>query len=370
MDRATFLKKFGASLAGFSVMGLNSCGNPAKSYLKPSTGRVIDAHMHIDIASIKRYLQIMDEYIIRFSINMGVTGDDALLKFMDAIKPYKNRLGALYAFDWTLIQKDRHFFDKAPDMLEKAVKAGALGLKCFKNLGLTVKDRDGSLLRIDDPRLFPVWQRAEKLKIVVSFHSTDPKAFFEPWNSQNERWQELELHPEWSFADRSKYPPRNQILEHRNNVIRKFPNLNFQGCHVGNNSEDLDVINKWLTDMPNFYLDVSARLGELGRHPAEKGHALFTKHQDRMMFGTDHMFRKNGDVQGAGPRRTFSKQENDKFYQSHWRYFQTYDKQFDHPTPIQGQWKIDGIGLDNKVLEKFYWDNAYKLYKLELFNVS
>ena len=130
------------------------------------------------------------------------------------------------------------------------------------------------------------------------------------------------------------------------------------------------MINKWLTDMPNFYLDVSARLGELGRHPAEKGHALFTKHQDRMMFGTDHMFRKNGDVQGAGPRRTFSKQENDKFYQSHWRYFQTYDKQFDHPTPIQGQWKIDGIGLDNKVLEKFYWDNAYKLYKLELFNVS
>ncbi|MBN2410189.1 amidohydrolase family protein [candidate division KSB1 bacterium] len=370
MDRATFLKKFGASLVGISFMGLESCSKSAKSYLGPSTGKVIDAHLHVDKESIKRCIQVMDENQIHYGVNMGVTGDDTFYSFMEAVNPYKHRIGAMYAFDWELIQTDRKFFDKAPDMLEKAVKGGALGLKCFKNLGLTVKDRDGSLLRIDDPRLFPVWERAEKLNVIVSFHSTDPVAFFAPWNAQNERWQELELHPEWSFADRTKYPPRDQILEQRDNVILKFPNLKFQGCHVGNNAEDLDMVDKRLDAMPNFFLDISARVGELGRHPAEKGHALFTKHQDRLMFGTDHQYRKNGEVLGAGPRRAFTKEDNDKFYQSHWRYFQTNDKQFDHPTPIQGQWKIDGIALDQDVLQKFYWDNAYNFYNLERFNVS
>ena len=138
------------------------------------------------------------------------------------------------------IQSDPDFFAKAPDYLEKAVKDGALGVKCFKSLGLTVRDRDGSLLRIDDERLFTVWKRAEELNVVVAFHTTDPVAFFAPWNPQNERWDELGLHPEWSFADRSKFPERDALLAQRDNVIKSFPNLKFHGCHVGNNSEDID----------------------------------------------------------------------------------------------------------------------------------
>jgi len=132
----------------------------------------------------------------------------------------------------------------------------------------------------------------------------------------------------------------------------------------------LDMIDKWLDEMPNFYLDVSARLGELGRHPAKKVHDLFTKYQDRIMFGTDHQFYKDGDVQGAGPLKIFSKEENNRFYEIHWQYFQTNNKQFDHPTPIQGKWKIDGIALDEGVLKKIYWENAHNLYRLDRFNIS
>ncbi|MBT6764660.1 MAG: amidohydrolase family protein, partial [Prolixibacteraceae bacterium] len=258
---------------------------------------------------------------------------------------------------------------KAPDLLERAVENGALGLKNFKDLGLTVTDNNGKLVKIDDPRLMPIWEKAQQLNTVVAFHTTDPVAFFEPWTPENERWEELELHPNWSFADRSKYPERNSVLEQRNNVIKSFKEITFHCAHVANNSENLNVLDEWMDEMPNIVVDLSARFGELGRHPAADGFRFFEKHQERIMFGTDRMFWKDGEVQGAGPSKIFTKEEDNKFYQSHWRYLQTTDKQFDHPTPIQGNWKINGIGLPEEILKKIYWDNAYKLYNLKQFGV-
>lgn len=385
MSRRSFALSALAGAAAVSSFGLAGCGKeksestdstPATS----STRRVVDAHMHVRPYSsgpfillpeiIEHTLAVEAANGVVYALNMGIIGDDVFYPLVEALSPHRDRLGTLYAFDWDLIASDPSFFDKAPDMLQRAVEAGALGLKCFKDLGLTVRDRDGSLLKIDDKRLFPVWARAEKLDVVVSFHSTDPVAFFAPWNAQNERWKELELHPEWSFADRNKYPAREEVLLQRDAVIKSFPNVTFQGCHGANNSEDIEALARRFEEMPNLYADISARLGELGRHPAEKGHALFTTYQDRLLFGTDHYFGVNGDVQGAGPQKVFSAEENRIFYDTHWRYLETNDRQFDHPTPIQGDWKIDGIGLTPDVLEKVYWKNAAKLYKLERFSIA
>ena len=98
---------------------------------------------------------------------------------------------------------------------------------------------------------------------MAGFHSSDPKVLFAPLNPQNERWAELGLHSEWSFADRSKYPPREVVLEQRNNVIRKYPDIPFHCCHVANDPEDLANVMRWMEELPNMHLDVAARLGEL-----------------------------------------------------------------------------------------------------------
>ena len=374
-SRRSFLKKASIGAAGLTLTTLcraDKVEEKEERHLsdRPVTGKVIDAHCHADAESIERSIKIMDDNCIRYGVNIGVTGDGDFYKFMTAVKPHKNRMGVMYSFDWSLIKRDPDFFSKAPDMLTRAVEAGAIGLKSFKDLGLMVRDRNDALIRVDDPRLFPIWQRAGELKIIVAFHTTDPKAIFEPWNPKNERWKELKLHPDWSFADRRKYPPRNVLLQQRNNVIRKFPQIKFQCCHVANNSEDIKTVSKWLDEMPNLYVDLAARLGELGRHTVKDGREFFARHQDRIMFGTDRMFYTEGDVQGAGPRKRFTKEEDRWFYQVHWRYLQTNDKQFDHPTPIQGDWKIDAVGLDKTILEKVYWQNAYQLFRLDRFGVG
>jgi hypothetical protein len=52
-----------------------------------------------------------------------------------------------------------------------------------------------------------------------------------------------------------------------------------------------------------------------------------------------------------------------RYFESTWRYFETRDRQFESPTPIQGRWKIDGLGLSETVLRKLYGENAERLLK-------
>jgi hypothetical protein len=50
-----------------------------------------------------------------------------------------------------------------------------------------------------------------------------------------------------------------------------------------------------------------------------------------------------------------------KFYEAHFRFFETDLKNIDHPTPIQGRWKVNAIHLPPSQLRKLYYDNAEKL---------
>jgi predicted TIM-barrel fold metal-dependent hydrolase len=377
INRRDFIRRTTMGAAAISLAGLPDCNTgQAGKNSRMTGGRVIDAHIHVTPPKVKKALEVMDDNCIHYGVVIAsIAGDDpnqyvgdkAFYEVLEAIKPYRNRLGLHYTYDWSLAQSDPDFFRKAPDMLEKAVNAGAIALKNLKQLGLEARDPEGKLIAIDDPRLFPIWERAEKLGIPVAFHTGDPVAFFQPWEPNNERWDELKLHPEWSFADKSKYPPLETLFEQVNNVYRKFKDVNFVAVHVAGYSENLKAVAAWLDELPNLSVDTAARIGEIGKHPAEEGHEFFTKYKDRILFGTDLAYWNQCDVQGAGPCRDFTLAEDRHFYDIHWRYFQTSDRQFDHPTPIQGNWKIDGIALQPDVLKKIYWDNAYRFYNIGRF---
>jgi hypothetical protein len=51
----------------------------------------------------------------------------------------------------------------------------------------------------------------------------------------------------------------------------------------------------------------------------------------------------------------------DLFFGATWRYFETADREFPHPTPIQGDWKISGVALPRSVLDAVYRENAAHL---------
>ena len=244
--------------------------------------------------------------------------------------------------------------------LSAAVQEGASGIKIFKALGLGVRLKDGSLLRVDDRRLDLIWRTAGQVGAIVAWHVADPVAFFEPPTPDNERWDELSLAEDWSFHGKD-YPSHNELLAARDRVLARFRKTTFLGIHLANYPENLEYVDRLLDENPNLYVDVSARLPEIGRHPPAKVRAFFVKHQDRILFGTDLIVSPRGLQLGSVSRKAPTLADAIEYYGAHWRFFETNARQVAHPTPIQGRWKIDCIDLPPTVLKKFYVENAERL---------
>src|SRR6202007_165026 len=149
------------------------------------------------------------------------------------------------------------------DRLERLVEHGARGIKFWKDLGLTVRDGQGNLLRVDDERLAPLFDKAGELGIPVMFHIADPDAFFLPVDGRNERYEELAAHPDWSFHG-SQFS-KKELLDQRDRVIARHPKTTFVAAHIAESGENLARVFNLLVTYPNVSIDISARASELGR---------------------------------------------------------------------------------------------------------
>ncbi len=242
--------------------------------------------------------------------------------------------------------------------IERAHRDGAHGLKVLKTLGLYLRENitSGKLVKIDDPRFDPMWEACGALKMPVAIHISDPAAFFLPTDRFNERFEELNNHPDWSFHDHD-FPSNEQLLEARNRVIKRHPRTQFIVLHVGNYAEDLANVSEAMDRMPNFNVEIGARIGELGRQP-RTARKFFDRYQDRILFGTDAV------PEGKEtPQQIFVKE----LYRIYYRFLETEDEYFDYapaPVPPQGRWRIYGIGLPDPILKKVYNGNASRLLGL------
>jgi predicted TIM-barrel fold metal-dependent hydrolase len=250
------------------------------------------------------------------------------------------RFATIAWMDWTGLDQPQ-FFSGAVDRLEQLAAHGACGIKFWKDLGLTLRDTSGDLLRIDDERLAPIFARAGELGIPVMFHTADPDAFFLPTDRYNERYEELAAHPEWSFHGSTYSKP--ELLEQRNRVFAQHPRTTFVAAHVGESAEHLDRVASVLGSYPNVMIDMSARVAELGRQPY-RARDFFLRFADRILFGTDLL--PDADM-----------------YRLHFRFLETADEYFEYPSHAsrQGRWNIYGIALPDDVLTKIYRTNALRL---------
>jgi hypothetical protein len=113
---------------------------------------------------------------------------------------------------------------------------------------------------------------------------------------------------------------------------------------------------------PNMMVDLAARIPEIGRHDPKKMHDFFVKYQDRIVFGTDFQSLDRLMILGSsGNEPPPSEADAEVFFRKEWRWLETWDKNWAHMTPIQGDWKISSIGLPPSVLRKIYFDNARQI---------
>lgn len=306
---------------------------------------VIDIHNHLgNLDRTQEFLDEMDKAGVWMCVSLdGRSRDDFYKKHLEVSRKIAgDRILVFFAPDFSRIDEP-DFGKTEAARLEQAVKMGVRGVKIFKSLGLTVKDKSGKVVPVDDPRIDPIWAKCGELGIPVMIHVSDPKAFHAgPIDKYNERYEELVRHPDWSFYG-DAYPSKEEILNQRNRVIARHPNTIFIGAHMGNLPEELGRVAMWLEQYPNFYVDIDARISELGRQPYT-ARRFMIKYQDRVLFGMDNA-------------------PNAENYRGYYRFLETDDEYFDSvPAGRQGRWMIYGLYLPDDVLEKIYNKNALKIF--------
>jgi len=313
-----------------------------------------DAHNHLgedfgggwDKRPLTELLDLLDAAGIVCYVDLdGGWGEDLLNSHLDLFKqPAPARFQVFGGVDWSQwAEKKDKFPEWAAGRLRIQKERGAQGLKIWKGLGLQVTDHNNNLVDVDDPRLIPIWETAGELHLPVMIHVADPVAFFDPIDETNERWEELQYHPEWAFTC-PPFPPFLHIMEGLATLVRRHTNTTFIGAHVGCYAENLDWVGELLDSCPNFLVDISARLGELGRQPYHS-RRFFLRYSDRILFGSD---------MGPYPES----------YRVIFRFLESDDEFFNYsaaPIPMQGRWNVNGLYLPDDVLEKVYFRNAEKI---------
>jgi uncharacterized protein len=312
---------------------------------------VWDVHNHVNDARgigeripPEQLIRSMDNAnVAKIVILTGAWGETLQSVLDKMVKPYPDRFIVFTQIDWSRL-RDANFSREMVAQLDDAVRRGARGLKVLKDLGLEVRDVGGKLLRIDDPRLDPIWEECGRVGIPVAIHTSDPEAFFTPLDQNNERYEELKTNPTWSFYDHG-FPRKQELLDERNRVIERHPHTTFIALHVANWPENLDAVSAWLDRYPNMMVEFGAREAELGREP-RRAAKFFQDYQDRIMFGTDS-------------------EPVEEMYRNYFRWLEAADDYFDYwGYPGQGRWKIYGLGLPDTILEKVYHLNAERIFAL------
>ncbi len=343
----------------FATCRKSSAPKPGESSAR---GPVIDSHTLIAPIdeSIDTALALFKRVgVVKFcNKNGGYLGSRAFA----ATVRIKHRLKDQFAFfanvSWNRVAESG-WGDFEADRLEREVGFGAKGIKFFKAMGLGARDANDKLIPIDDPRFDPIMDRAAKLNVVVAIHVGDPKAFFEPPTPDNERYDELKLAPDWSFYGQD-YPPLMELWKQTERLVSRHPATTFLFIHLGM-AEDLDYMEKLLDAHANVFVDTAARVPEIGRHPVDKVRRFFLKFQDRILFGTDLSISPDHWQLGSVSETPVGMEDAVKFYQAHFRFFETDLENIDHPTPIQGRWKVNAIHLPGEVLHKLYYTNTENL---------
>ena len=320
----------------------------------------IDAHTHIAPHSVGYLADIMEANGINAVVNLGVLESEGI-PFDEGMRVYRDAFGDRMVYFPAPDFRDvaTGFGERMAQALRRKVQSGAGGLKIFKRLGLHERDSDGKLISVDDPRLDPLWAVAGELGVPVLIHSSDVLAHFQPLDEHNEQREALTRFPDW-HAYGEQFPTHGELLEQRNRVIERHPETTFIGAHIGMYAENLAAVDAWLDRYPNFHVDTAASIVQLGRHAPGETRAFFLKHQDRILFGTDLVLGGYED-DGKGSRPwEFKRTGYDYGFVR--RFYESSDRQIPHPGyPVFGDWLVDGIELQDSVLQKLYGGNARRL---------
>ncbi len=185
----------------------------------------IDVHNHqfdMPLKDLSKLTAEMDSLNMAFMINLsGFRG----LYLQQSLKNVKEnaptRFGLFVNIDFETID-EADFATEQVALIDQAVQDGVMGLKVYKSLGLTARDKNGTRIAVNDPRLDPIWKACGDNNIPVLIHTGEPASFWHPKDKFNERWLELRQNPT-GIAIPKPIPPLRKSLRNNTTSFRSTP---------------------------------------------------------------------------------------------------------------------------------------------------
>jgi predicted TIM-barrel fold metal-dependent hydrolase len=326
--------------------------NPAERYQRTPK---IDAHVHIRTEDPLVMETAMAEGFKFLTITTRSSSQDYIdkqMKIARAVKmKYPDRISYITTFSMEDFE-DPSWGEKVIGTLERDFREGAVGLKVWKDIGMTFRDSLGHFIFIDDPLFKPIFDYVASQGKTVLAHIGEPRNCWLPIESMtvNNDKKYFSEHPEYHMYLHPDYPSYEKLVESRDNVLARHPDLRLVGAHLGSLEWDVDELAARLDRFPNFAVDMAARVCHLQVQDRDKVRDFIIKYQDRLLYATDLVVTdENVQQQMSGI---------EKEWRADWKYFAT-SESMESPN-VDGVFM--GLGLDPKILKKIYYENALRWY--------
>ena len=246
--------------------------------------------------------------------------------------------------------------NKTIETIGEGFESGAIGVKVWKDIGMCLKDPDGSYVMIDDPRFDHVFDFVEKKEKTLIAHIGEPKSCWLPMDSikvAGDR-EYYSMHPEEHCYGKSEIPSHSKLVKAMDRVLEKHPRLRVVRCHLASLESDIDKLAERFVRYPNFAVDLAARIGHLQVQDQQKVRNFLIQFQDRILYATDIDL----DVANQTAREEKLRKARD-IYISDLIYFAT-NREMKVP---DGKTVIRGLSLPPKIIEKLFYKNALNWYQ-------
>ena len=234
------------------------------------------------------------------------------------------------------------------------LKEGASGIKIWKNIGMELRDSSGRYVMADNPAFEPIYLYLEKNKIPLLAHLGEPRNCWLPVEEMTDNGDRnyYKEHPQYHMYLHPEMPSYEDQISARDRLLEKYPGIVFVGAHLGSLEWNVDELAKRLDHYPNFSVDMAARIGHFknqSKVDRERVRQFMINYQDRILYATD-MSVHDGMVENFEN----STRNIRKTWLSDWMYLAT--------DSISGE--IRGLKLPSDVIDKIYFRNAMRIFKL------
>lgn len=318
--------------------------------------RKFDSHVHLNTFNTC-YIKLAEENNFRFldivdDRPFGLTMEELQKIAVKQSETFPETVGFATTFsvkDWT----DSDWVQQTIAHLKGTLAYGAIAVKVWKNIGMSLNDGNGEFVMIDNPRFDPILDYLASNNIPVIGHLGEPKNCWMPVTEMTVKGDRnyYKEHPEYHMYLHPEYPSYDDQINARDHMLKKHPDLKFIGAHLGSLEWDLNELAKRLDNFPNMVVDL-ARMSHLHLHAKtnwQRTREFFIKYQNRLLYATDIQVRDWNDI-------TEMKKEIQEKWVLDWKFFATDDAMSD--PNVDGEFR--GLKLPGNVIDKIYRKNALR----------